>query len=122
MNPNETPVPNCGAHTPGPWLCRRGNEIYTIEQTAPDGVFPNIVAYVIFSDGGTREEFEAQLSNACLLAAAPTMLSALRASLNPTGHTDTCLERRAFGETRCSKHCARIRDAITAATGEELPA
>ena len=109
------------AHAPGPWLFRRGNEVFTVETTTPSGVVPNIVAYVVFSDGGTNEEFETQHANACLNAAAPTKLGALKRALNPLGHTDASWEIRELGHTTCTKSCERIRAAIKAATGEELP-
>lgn len=47
-------------------------------------------------------------------------LAALRAALNPTLHTDNCMQIRAEGVRRCTHVCARIRAAVERLTGEPL--
>lgn len=71
----------------------------------------------VLSDGpgaAANAEFIARACNAH-----DDLLSATIGMLNPTGHTDACTERRRFGETHCSKACAKLRAAITRA-GVEL--
>lgn len=49
-----------------------------------------------------------------------TALGALRATLNPTLHTDNCMEMRAAGVRRCTHVCASVRAAVERLTGEPL--
>lgn len=55
-----------------------------------------------------------------LRKAAPDLLAALRRFINPTGHTDACLELKRFGAKDCTKVCAEARAAIEKATGEAV--
>jgi hypothetical protein len=56
-----------------------------------------------------------------LFAAAEELLAACKGALNPTGHTDQCMENRSIGVMNCSRVCARIRAAIAKATGAPVP-
>lgn len=48
-------------------------------------------------------------------------LAALRGVLNPSAHTDACMEMRAHGVRKCTKVCARVREAIEKLTGDVVP-
>lgn len=47
-------------------------------------------------------------------------LAALRATLNPTLHTDNCMGMRAAGVRNCTHVCAKVRAAVEQLTGEPL--
>lgn len=48
-------------------------------------------------------------------------LAALKGILNPTGHSDACMEMRAHGVRKCTKVCGRVREAIERLTGVAVP-
>jgi hypothetical protein len=55
-----------------------------------------------------------------LMKAAPDLYRALKAFINPTGHTDACMELRRYGNPVCTKQCEEARRALEKATGEQI--
>ena len=49
--------------------------------------------------------------------AAGDLYRALKGFINPTGHTDACMEIRRFGVPNCTKQCEAARKALEKATG-----
>ena len=66
-----------------------------------------------FDEGFTfaREQAEAKIE---------TLRKALIGFINPTGHTDVCLELREFGNPICNRNCRTAREAIEKATGKPI--
>lgn len=72
-------------HTPGPWSCPKGLEVI-----AADG---RVITFI--DDGDYREPAEAE-ANACLIAAAPELLAALKVCL----HFCNPMQTRAIAATQ----------------------
>lgn len=93
--------------TPGPYEAMRTG-IATAVVTANDRQY--VIAEVY-----PGHHHEAVDANARLLAAAPEMLIALKLFINPTGHTDACMEMRSFGVEGCTASCRAALAAIAKA-------
>lgn len=123
-------------HTPGPWEAdgpHPTNEYSIIGQAQGEHVLPPLVAHVSAWAGLNYEpDIVEARANRDLIIAAPDLLQACRAFLNPTGHTDACTELRAFAVNTgqlesltaeggpCANPCRQARMAIAKATGEEV--
>lgn len=66
---------------------------------------------------GGDEKSPIVLPESRVAKAAPDLYQALKGFINPTGHTDVCMERRNYGFKDCTKPCADARKALEKATG-----
>jgi hypothetical protein len=103
-------------HSPGPWQVRDLEPGRTARLTDSTGRYIGDLQCRHNHPGYEAE----RVADARLIAAAPDLLAAALGMLNPTGHTDACTELREFGHTNCTKPCARLREAIEKAKGEQL--
>ena len=98
--------------TEGEWMVSEENEI--VEVVSPAG----LICKMLPSD--IEEDWDCFRENAQLIASAPNLLAALKKFINPTGHTDACMEIREMGVGECTKSCRAARAAIEKATGSPI--
>ena len=97
-------------HTPGPWTLKIGDSDHRFVRVS--GHWDEKVHYLY--SVGTYKDFEREIANARLIAAAPELLEAMKEAKNGLRYWEP---QTAYGASERARICALVDAAITKATG-----